>query len=319
MGTLIGILYQNAIPVFADLDQHTYNLTADTIAARITPKTKAIIVVHLAGNAADMDPILALARLHRIQVIEDCAQSYLCYYKGKLVGTLGDIGCFSLNDFKHISAGDGGMLIMNDEDLYYRAFRFADKNYDRFSKEAGALRRIEYLAPNYRMTELQGAVGLAQLDRLASICEIRNRYGDELTQRIKDLPGIDPPAVQEGCKSSYWFYMFRVDEGKAGVSRDEFSRALATEGVPNSPGYIPGCVYEYEMFRNRSAFPDSNIPFGINHTNDEIRYEADLCPVAESILRTAVRVSINEFYTEQDMKEMGDAICKVSQYYSKRR
>lgn len=319
MGTLIGILYQNAVPVFADLDPHTYNLTAETLAARITPKTKAFIVVHLAGNAADMDPILELARRHGIRVVEDCAQSYLCYNKGRLAGTLGDIGCFSLNDFKHISAGDGGMLVMNDEDLYYRAFRFADKNYDRFSKERGAMRRIESLASNYRMTELQGAVGLAQLDRLRGICEKRSRYGDQLTQSIRGLPGIDPPAVPEGGKSSYWFYMFRVKEKEAGVSRDEFSRALAAEGIPNSPGYIPGCVYEYDLFQNRSAFPGSEIPFNINHTSDEIRYEKGLCPVAEDILRTAIQVSISQFYTEQDMREMADAIRKVSEYYANRR
>lgn len=319
MGTLIGVLYQNAVPVFADLDPHTYNVTAETIAARITPKTKAVIVVHLAGNAADMDPILALTRRHGIRVIEDCAQSYLCTYRGRLAGTMGDIGCFSLNDFKHISAGDGGMLVMNDEDLYYRAFRFADKNYDRFTKDPAALRRIEYLAPNYRMTELTGAVGLAQLDRLQEICAVRNRYGDELTRRIKNLPGIDPPAVLEGGKSSYWFYMFRINEKEAGVSRDEFSRALGAEGIPNSPGYIPTCVYEYDLFQNRSAFPGSGIPFDINHEKDEIDYGRGLCPVAEDILRTAIRVSISEFYTEQDMREMADAIIKVAGYYSKRR
>lgn len=319
MGTLIGILYQSAVPVFADLDPHTYNMTAETVAARITPKTKAVIVVHLAGNAADMDPILALARRHGIRVVEDCAQSYLCYDKGRLAGTLGDIGCFSLNDFKHISAGDGGMLIMNDEDLYYKAFRFADKNYDRFTKDPAALRRIEYLAPNYRMNELTGAVGLAQLDRLAGICAARSRYGDELTRRIRGLPGIDPPAVPEGNKSSYWFYMFRVNEKAAGVSRDEFSRALGAEGIPNSPGYIPACVYEYDLFQNRSAFPGSAIPFSIGHEKGETRYGKGLCPVAEEILRTSIRVCISEFHTEQDMRETADAIVKVSEYYAKKR
>jgi hypothetical protein len=128
------------------------------------------------------------------------------------------------------------------------------------------------------MTELTGAVGLAQLDRLQEICAVRNRYGDELTRRIKNLPGIDPPAVLEGGKSSYWFYMFRINEKEAGVSRDEFSRALGAEGIPNSPGYIPTCVYEYDLFQNRSAFPGSGIPFDINHEKDEIDYGRGLCP-----------------------------------------
>jgi len=148
MGSVIGILYQNAIPIFADLDPHTYNMTASSIAARITDKTKAILVVHLAGNAADMDPIMDLAQRHGIKVIEDCAQSYHCFYKGRLAGTIGDIGCFSLNDFKHISAGDGGMLLMRDKSLYERAFRFADKNYNRFPHLPDTARDIASLAPN---------------------------------------------------------------------------------------------------------------------------------------------------------------------------
>src|SRR5690554_4420555 len=151
MGTVIGILYQNAIPIFADLDPHTYNLDPKSVEEKITDKTKAILVVHLAGNPADMDAIMEIAKKHDIKVIEDCAQSYMSYYKGKLVGTIGDIGCFSLNDFKHISAGDGGMCLLNDEETYKKAFRFADKNYDRFSKDPSATRRIEFLAPNYRM------------------------------------------------------------------------------------------------------------------------------------------------------------------------
>jgi len=198
MGTIIGILYQNAIPVFADMMPHTYGPDPKSIEEKITDKTKAVVVVHLAGNPADMDPIIKIARKHNIKVIEDCAQSYMCYYKGRLAGTIGDIGCFSTNDFKHISTGDGGMIILNDEETYKKALKFADKNYNRLSTDPAASREIAYLAPNYRMTELQGAVALAQLDRLEWICSQRNKYGEELTKGIKDLPGIYPPEVMEG-------------------------------------------------------------------------------------------------------------------------
>ena len=146
-------MYQNAIPVFADLDPHTYNMDPKSIEKCITEKTKAIVVVHLAGNPAEMDEIMAIARKHNVFVVEDCAQSFMCRYKGRLAGTIGDMGCFSLNDFKHISAGDGGLVLVNNPDLYVKTFMFADKNYNRFSKGA-ALRVIEYLAPNYRMNEL---------------------------------------------------------------------------------------------------------------------------------------------------------------------
>ena len=319
MGSVIGILYQNAIPIFADLDPYTYNMDPKSIEEKITDKTKAIVVVHLAGNAADMDAIMDIARKHNIKVIEDCAQSYMCYYKGRLAGTIGDIGCFSVNDFKHISAGDGGMCIMNDDELYKKAFRFADKNYDRFSKDPAATRRIEYLAPNYRMTELQGAVGIAQLDKLKSICERRNAYGDRISEGIRDLPGIHIPEIKEGNKSSYWFYMFRIDEKEAGVDRNEFSKALAAEGVPNQPGYIPSCVYEYDMFLNKNAYQGTKCPFDCKYYGREIRYYKGMCPTAEEILNTAVRLNVNEFYTDRDATEVIEAIRKVSAYYSKNR
>ncbi len=314
MGSIIGILYQNAIPVFADLEPHTYNLDAKSIEEKITAKTKAILVVHLAGTPADMDAIMALAKKHNIAVVEDCAQSYMCYYKGKLAGTIGDAGCFSLNDFKHISAGDGGMVLLNNEALYKKALRFADKNYDRLSADASAMRKIEYIAPNYRMNELTGAVGLAQLDKLKSICDRRNVYGERLSAGIKGLPGIYIPEIKDGCKSSYWFYMLRINEKEAGVSRDEFSKALAAEGVPNSQGYIPTCVYEYDLFKNKNAYPGTQYPF-----RDDTNYSKGMCPMAEEILNTALRLGVSEFYTEQDCDEVITAIRKVSEYYSSKK
>lgn len=317
MGSIIGILYQNAIPVFADLDPHTYNMDPASIERKISEKTKAILVIHLAGNPADMDAIMEIAKKYDIRVIEDCAQSYLAYYKGRLVGTIGDIGCFSMNDFKHISTGDGGMCIFNREEYYEKAHRFADKNYNRVASTNSALRQVDYLAPNYRMSELQGAVGIAQLERLPSICSRRNEYGEGITRGISGLRGIYPHRMIEGCKGSYWFYMFRIKEEEAGVSRDEFSRALAAEGIPNQPGYIPVCVYEYDMFINRNAYPGTGCPFDCKYYGKEIRYCKGLCPVAEEILSTAIKLPVSEFYTERDLKDVVKAICKVSDYYSK--
>ena len=315
MGSVIGILYQNGIPVFADLDPYTYNLDPKSIEEKISDKTKAILVVHLAGNAADMDAIMDIARRYNLKVIEDCAQSYMCYYKGRLAGTIGDIGCFSLNDFKHISVGDGGMLIMNDEELYKKAFRFADKNYNRLAADPVATRAIQYLAPNYRMNELMGAVAIAQLDKLESICERRNAYGDGITEGITGLPGIYPHKVLEGCKSSYWFYMFRVDESILGVSRNDFSRALAAEGIPNSAGYIPICVYEYDIFTKKNAYPGTGCPFDCKYYGKNIEYFKGLCPTAEEILKTAIRVPVNEHYTKQDLADVVAGIRKVAGYY----
>lgn len=311
-GTLVGILYQNAIPVFADLHPCSFVLDPRSVEERITPRTRAIIAVHLAGNPCDMDALLDIARRHNLLLIEDCAQSYLCRYKGRLAGTMGDYGCFSTNDFKHISTGDGGIVTVNSgkEDDYHAVHAFTDKNYARFGGEV--MRGIQHLAPNYRMTELQGAVGIAQLKKLPWICEQRHRHGERITAGIRDLPGLTPHKVAEDNYCTYWFYMFRLEEGPLSCTRDEFAAALQAEGIPNQAGYIPQAIYLQPLFQDREAYPGSHFPFDLTG----IRYAAGLCPVAEAILETAVRLPISEFYTDQDVDAIIAGIRKVALHYS---
>jgi dTDP-4-amino-4,6-dideoxygalactose transaminase len=316
MGSLIGILYQNAIPVFADLDPHTYNMDVRSIEARISDKTKAILVVHLAGNPSDMDEIMALAERRKLYVVEDCAQTPLALYKKRYAGTIGHIGCFSTNDYKHISTGDGGLLLTNDEALYRRAFGFADKNYNRLSP-LSSMRDVEFLAPNYRMTELQGAVGLAQLEKLPGICKRHTAIGDRITAGINGYPGVYPPLVKAGHVSTYWFYMMRIDKTTAGVDAEEFAKALNAEGIPCQKGYIPSCVYLYPLFRNKSAYPGTHAPFDSPYYGRQISYHQGLCPQAEEILDTAVKFSVNQFFTDTDVDEIIAAIRKIAQYYAK--
>ena len=316
MGTIIGILFQNAVPVFADVDPNSYNMDPKSIEERITSRTKAILVVHLTGGPADMDPIMEIAKRHNLKVIEDCAQSYLATYKGKLCGTIGDVGCFSLNDYKQISAGDGGLLITKDAGIYHAALRFADKNYQRLAEQGSLNRDIPFIAPNYRMNELTGAVGIAQLKKLPGICARRNAIGERISAAIKDLPGIEPPKVYDGCKSTYWFYMFRIDERLAGVSPAKFSEALKAEGIPNMLGYIPNCVYEYEIFRNQNGYPGSHCPFQCPKNGITYEYKTGLCPTAEDVLRTSIRFGISEFYTDEDVDAIIEAITKVSAFFA---
>jgi dTDP-4-amino-4,6-dideoxygalactose transaminase len=316
MGSLIGILFQNAIPVFADLDPHTYNMDVRSIKSRISDKTKAIVAVHLAGNPSDMDEIMALAEKHNLYVVEDCAQTPLALYKGRYAGTIGHIGCFSTNDFKHISTGDGGVLVTNDEALYKKAFGFADKNYNRLSP-ADSMRDVEFVAPNYRMTELQGAVGLAQLEKLPGICKRHTAIGDRITAGISGLRGVYPPLVKEGNVSTYWFYMLRINKAEAGTDAEEFAKALNAEGIPCQKGYIPSPVYLYPLFQNRSAYPGTHAPFDSPYYGREIAYPQGLCPVAEEILETAVKLGVNQFYTDTDVEEIITAIQKVARYYTK--
>jgi len=317
IGTVAGVLYQNAIPVFADLDPHTYNLDPGSVEGRITDKTKAVVAVHLAGNPSDMDALSDVAKRRGLYLIEDCAQAWMSYYKGRLTGTIGHMGCFSTNDYKHISTGDGGAVLTDDEALYERAFKFADKNYDRLN-EGPAKRECESLAPNYRMNELAGAVGLAQLGKLEAICARRSVIGERITGGIKGLPGVYPPKVYEGCRSSCWFYMMRINEGEAGAYAGDFAKALAAEGIPASCGYIGRCIYEYPIFRDKNAYPGTKSPFDKTDYGREVSYGKGLCPVAEQILDSCVSVAVSEFYTDRDADDIIRAIAKVSAHYGAR-
>lgn len=310
-GTVIGILYQNAIPVFADIDPNTYNLSPESIERNITPRTKAIVVVHLAGYPSDMDAIMAIAKKYNLKVIEDCAQSYLTYYKGKLVGTIGDYGCFSTNEFKHISTGDGGIVTVNSEDMddYVFTHAFADKNYQRFDHVVS--RDIHLLAPNYRMTELQGAVGIAQLNKLQWICEQRRKHADRLAEALQDVEGVYPPQLTEGGIQSCWFFLFRLSVEHLNDSVDKFVEALNAEGIPCVRGYVPKPVYMQPMFQNKVAYPGSHYPFNLS----DVSYDAGICPDAESLLQTSVRINISEFYIDEDIEDIINGIRKVAQYY----
>ncbi|MFC4075818.1 DegT/DnrJ/EryC1/StrS family aminotransferase [Salinithrix halophila] len=310
-GTVIGILYQNAVPVFADLDPRTYNLDPASVAKRITPRTKAILVVHLAGTPANMDPILQLAKQNGLKVIEDCAQSWQARYRGRLVGTMGDYGCFSTNDFKHISTGDGGIVAVNsgDEADYRAVHAFADKNYQRLAGEV--FRDLSTLAPNYRMTELQGAVGIAQLEKLPGICRRRREHGERLTDGLREIPGLRVPQVPEGGESTWWFYLFRLETGRFTCSRDTFSAALQAEGIPCAPGYIPRVLYKQDLFQKKQAYPGSSFPFSLS----EVSYADGLCPEAEAILADSIRLPISEFFTDEDIDQMVAAVRKVARHF----
>jgi perosamine synthetase len=173
MGALAPILYQGAIPVFADVDPRTCNVTAQTIEPCLSERTKAIVVTHLFGNPCDMGEIMELARSHGLPVVEDCAQAFLARHDGQLVGTIGAIGCFSLQQGKHITTGEGGLVTTNDEALARRLFLFINKAWGYGDAQPDHY----FLALNYRMSELQGAVAVAQLPKLATVVQGRIAMG----------------------------------------------------------------------------------------------------------------------------------------------
>lgn len=309
MGTVIGILYQQAVPVFADLDGRTYNLDPASVEAAITPRTKAIVVVHLTGNPCDMDALSRIAAKHKLVLIEDCAQAWGTKYDGRPIGTIGDIACYSFNDFKHISCGDGGIVATNNAAYGPLLQRFGDKGYDRVTGSHSS----EVLAPCYRMSAPQAAVATAQMDRMEDIAAKRNRLGNLLCSLLGEIPGILPQKVRPQDFSTYWFTMIRREPGRFRGTRDEFAKALQAEGLPAGAGYIPIPVYQYRAFREANFFGGR---WPLRETGmTSMDYNKVSCPEAERILQDAVRLEVKEWMTEDYMRLAAQAVAKVAAHF----
>jgi len=309
IGTVIGVIYQGAVPVFADLGASTYNLDVADVERRITPKTKAIIPVHLCGNPCDMAAFKSLADRHNLILIEDCAQGWGSRYRGQPIGTIGHFACFSLQDSKHITCGDGGVVGSNDERFGPLLQRFGDKGGDRI-KGGG----FQDFATNYRMSEPQAAVVAAQIERLESIVTRRARLGNLLTEKIKGLKGIMPHEVHPEDRCVYWFYMFRIRPEAFRCNRADFAKALAAEGAPASAGYIRVPLYGEPVFQ-KHGFLAGRWPireFGLT-TMD---YSKVKCPEVEAILETGIRITIHEAMTEDYISDVAAAIEKVARFYA---
>jgi dTDP-4-amino-4,6-dideoxygalactose transaminase len=309
MGTLIAIMAQNAVPVFADVDPWSRNMTPASIAAKITPRTKCLLVVHLAGNPVDMPGVMKLARKHKLSVVEDLAQSYLCSYKGKLCGSYGDFGCFSLNDSKHIGAGDGGMVITNSAKLADAAELFADKCYDR--TEQG---RLPFMVGyNYRLNIMAAAVALEQIKRVKKLTDTRNARGDKLSALIADAPGIIPHQVLPGAKCTYWYYLMGLDFGVLKCDAATFAQALSAEGVPN--WLDTGTVLTWPLFSEARTDPWA-CSFSCPLYEGKVDYALDSYPGVKTAISSQVRFQVNEWWTDKDVKDTAKAIRKVAEYYA---
>jgi perosamine synthetase len=316
MGSLTGVLYQMLVPRFADIDPETYNMAPASVEQLITAKTGAILVVHHAGLPAEIDDMLAIAKKHHLPVIEDCAQAYFTKYKGQLCGTFGDISAFSLNHFKLITSGSGGMVMTNREDLEALVKLFVDKCYFR----DGRKRNPYFLAPNYQMTELQGAIAKAQLNKIENIVAQRNTLGMRLIRGLKNIAGIIPQKVPEYSTHSFFLLVVRIDPNVIPAAVADFCKALDAEGIPCEPNKITGGmpVYLYDIFQHKSAFPKSKLPFVSKDLGSDIEYPQGLCPNAEDAFEHTFNFNITEFYTESDIDDMINATAKVAEYYRKK-
>ena len=271
--TATCVLMHNAIPVFADIQDDTFCLDPTAVERTISPLTRAIIPVHLFGHPADMDNILRIACKHNLKVMEDCAQAPAALYKGRLVGTLGDCGIFSFTESKAITTGEGGMLITNDAALAEVARLVRNHGEVVLEGQTSRTYRSTMLGWNYRMTEIEAALGIVQFRKLEALNQVRIELSNYLTDRLREIEGLTAPTVYPGAKHVYYIYALKYDEAKIGIPRDLFLRALEAEGIPFDSGYVRP-LYLSPLYHDKK-------PLAFQHYKGNARYDKGLCPVAE--------------------------------------
>jgi len=310
MGAIAPILYQTAVPVFADVDPLTYNVTAATIEPKITRRTRAVIITHLFGNVCDMDPIVELCARKKILLIEDCAQAFGATYNGKPVGRMGAIGCFSLQQGKHITSGEGGMVVASDPALSRRMKLFIDKAWGYGDPKPDHY----FLAPNYRMTELAGAVALAQLEKLPAMLKQRVATAETLNRKIAGVPGVFAPTVRAGVRHTYWRYPLRVDSAVIKGGADGMGARLKEAGIFCAPRYIQKPAFECEVLRDQVTFGKSRFPYVGEQRKGEppVVYDRKDTPGTVEALANVVVLPWNERYTNEHVEYVGAAIIAAA-------
>lgn len=307
IGTINPILYQNLIPVFADVDPNTGMPTVEQIEAAITPLTGAVLIVHLSGCPADIEPIASLCAERNLVLIEDCAQGLGATCQNKSIGTFGRFGCFSLNDQKHITSGEGGFVLMGTEEDFYLCHNYADKYYDRHKRGV----RLEALAPNYRMSEIDGAMFLVQLEKLKPIVDARRALGDNLSDRVDQIEGLIAQPRPPLSRASYFFFMLRIDPDVIACSRDEFIAQLGQEGIPARGAYVSAPIYRSPYFINKSFFPGGIWPAEIV-SGQSYDYASMNLSGAELAVKTGITLTLHEGFTSSDIDDYVAALTLVA-------
>lgn len=302
IATASAVVACNGKPVVADVELDTQNISAETILPNISDRTKAIILVHVAGLPCDMDPILALAKKHNLFVIEDCAQAHGAQYKGKYAGSFGDVAVFSFCQDKIMTTGgEGGMLVTNNTQIWQRAWEYKDhgKDYaavhDTISQASPGFKWLHNsFGSNYRLTEMQAAIGLLQLKKLPAWVATRRRNALHLLQGMKNIKGLIAHTPSGDYTHAYYKFYFHINESalKAGNTRDTILAAINELGVPCREGVCS------EIYREQ-AF----IKAGFGPTN--------ICANAQILTRTSMMLPVHPTLEIQHMQSMLDVISNV--------
>jgi dTDP-4-amino-4,6-dideoxygalactose transaminase len=306
MGGITPIVYQGAIPVFADVDPKTWNVTAETIEPCLSDRTKAIIVTHLFGNPCNTSEIIELAKSRNIPVIEDCAQAYGAKHNHQHVGTFGTIGCFSLQQGKHITTGEGGFVITNDDALARRMYLFINKAWGYGDPNPDHY----FLALNYRITELQGAVAVAQLKKLDGVISSRITTANKLTEKLQNIAGIETPWVDPRNIHTYWKYCLRVDSKIIPNGPVGLAKLLKEKGIFSAPRYIQKPAFMCEVFQKQRTFGNSHYPFTLARP-EAVDYDRARFSGTFAGLESVLVLPWNERYTSDHVDYIASEILNA--------
>jgi dTDP-4-amino-4,6-dideoxygalactose transaminase len=308
--TAAAILVNNAIPIFCDITEDTFNLDPAAIEKSITEKTKAILVVHISGHPADMDEIMEVAREHDLIVIEDAAQVIGGLYKGKYTGTIGDLGVYSFNSNKIIQCGEGGMVVTDDDELALRSRLIRNHAEAVIATGMKVKSLVNMLGWNYRMNEIEAAIVQVQLRRLDGFLKKRRALIDYLNRKLRSIDGITTPIVKKGCTHTYYQYDLKIDKSKIPISVNLLLKALNAEGMDFLPGYKP--LYMQPLYQKMIVYGNRGCPFTCSFYGKKIKYTKGLCPTAESIYKRVILTeAIRPSLGFRDMDEIYMALRKV--------
>ena len=278
--TATAILHWNAIPVFADIDKDTYNLSPDSIKKCISPYTKAIVVADIFGQSADMDEIMNLANQHGLKVVSDTAQAPGALYKDRYAGTCADVGGYSLNYHKHIHTGEGGILVTNDDYIAER-LQLIRNHAEVVVEDKGVKDITNMVGHNFRLGEIECAIGLEQIKKLPSIVSLRQQLSEMITNGLKDLPGLKTPFIGKDRTHVYYVYAMQLDPEFLGVSREKICAALNAEGVPVNTRYQN--IHLLPIYQRKIAFGSKGFPWSSDICKRQISYQKGICPIAEQL------------------------------------
>jgi perosamine synthetase len=295
------VLYQGATPVFVDVSADTLNLDPEKVAARITPRTRAIIPVDYAGHPADLDPILAVAERHGLIVIEDACHALGAEYRGRRTGSIAHMSVFSFHPVKHLATGEGGMVTTDRADLaeILRRFRNHGLSSDARQRQASGQWHYEMvlLGFNYRLTDVACALGLSQLKKLAGNLARRREIAARYSATFRDLPGVQVPCVRPNVNPAWHLYPIRVKSERLKADRAQVFRALRAENIGVNVHYIP--VHLHPYYR------------------DQLGYRNGEYPVAETAYQQLISLPMFHGMSDQDVEDVIHAVTKLSEHYRK--